>query len=94
MSTVTDKVYEYEKQPKENVLRKITDFVKLQGLKYYFPEKFSCNLKFCESENFSDSSPHRILDSETLRSFKKVPFCTKNGFTLGVKWEELNFRKS
>ena len=29
----------------------------------FFPENFSCNLKFYESENFSDSSLHRIFDS-------------------------------
>ena len=29
---------------------------KLQGLQYYFPENFRCNLTYYEGENFSDSS--------------------------------------
>ena len=28
-------------------------FSKLQGLQYYFPDNFRCNLKFYESKNFS-----------------------------------------
>ena len=58
-------------------------FSKLQGVQYYFPENFSCNLKFYESDSFSDSSLHRIFDSENFR----FPFSTKNGLTWGVKWE-------
>ena len=41
-------------------------FPKLQGLQYYFPENFSCNLKFYESDSFPDSSLHRIFDSDFL----------------------------
>ena len=39
---------------------------KLQGIQHYFPENFSCNLKFYESENFPDSSLHHIFGSENL----------------------------
>ena len=42
-------------------------FSKLQGIQYYFPENFtSYNLKFYESDNFSDSSLHRIFGSENF----------------------------
>ena len=37
-------------------------FSKLQELQYYFPENFRPNLTFYESENFSDSSVHHILN--------------------------------
>ena len=56
---------------------------KLQGLQYYFPQHFSCNLKFYEIENSSDSSLHRNFDSENLR----FPFPAKNSLTWRVKWE-------
>ena len=36
-------------------------FSKLQGLEYYFPDNFRCNLTFCERENFSDSPFHHIF---------------------------------
>ena len=39
----------------------------LQGLQHYFSEKFRCDVKFYESENFSDSSLHHILESENFR---------------------------
>ena len=45
-------------------------FSKLQGLQYYFSENFRCNLKFYESENFSDSSLHRSFES---RKFFFIP---------------------
>ena len=44
------------------------------------PENFSCNLKFYESDSFSDSSLHRIFDSENFR----FPFSTKHNLTWGV----------
>ena len=56
----------------------------------FFPENFSCNLKFHESEDFSDSFLYRIFGSENFR----FPFSTKNSLTWGVKQEKLNFRKS
>ena len=62
----------------------------LQGLQHYFPENFSCNLKFYESDNFSDSSLHRILGSENFR----FPFTKKNSLTWGVTGDKLNLRKS
>ena len=40
---------------------------KLQGLQYYFPEHFTCNVTFYERENFSDSSLHHIFESENFR---------------------------
>ena len=36
-------------------------FLKLQGLQYYFPKNFRCNVKFYKSKNFSDSSLHHII---------------------------------
>ena len=66
------------------------ELLDLQGLQYYFPENFRCNLTYCESENFSDSSLHHILESETLGFL----FCKKNSLTWAVTWEKLNFRKS
>ena len=44
-------------------------FSKLQGLQYYFPENCRCNLKFYESENFSDSSVHRSFESRKFFFF-------------------------
>ena len=64
-------------------------FSKLQGLQYYFPENFRCNLTFYESQNFSDSSVHYILESENFR----FPFSKKNSVSWVVKCEKLNFRK-
>ena len=51
-------------------------FSKLQGIQYHFPENFSCNLKLYDSEVriFSDSSLHRIFDSENFR-----PLSSRNG---------------
>ena len=42
---------------------------KLQGLQYYFPENFTCNLTYCKIENFSDSSLHHIFKFENVRFF-------------------------
>ena len=44
-------------------------FSTLLGLQYYFPENFRCNLKFYESEIFSDSFFNRIFDSENFCFF-------------------------
>ena len=61
-------------------------FSKLQGLQYYFPENFRCNLKFYKKEIFSDSFFNRI-------SIPKIfAFSAKNCLTWGVKREKLNFR--
>ena len=49
------------------VLGQFEVFSKLQGLQYYFPENFRCNFKFYECENCSDSSLHRIFESENFR---------------------------
>ena len=40
---------------------------KLQGLYYYFPKNFRCNLTYCKSKNFPDSSLHRIFEYEIFR---------------------------
>ena len=66
-------------------------FSKLQGLQYYFPDNFRCNLKFYESKNFSRVRKDRhIFESENFR----FPFSTKNCLTWGVKCAKLNFTKS
>ena len=72
------------------VLGQVESFRNYLGPQYYFPENFRCNLRFYESENFSDSSLHRTFESENFR----FPFSTKNGLTWGLKCEKLNFRKS
>ena len=64
-------------------------FSKLQGIQYYFPENFRCNLTYYKSEDFSDSSLHHTSESKTFRFL----FSSKNSLTWGVKWEKLNFRK-
>ena len=51
-----------------------------------FPENFSYNLTFYESQNFSDSSVHCILESENFR----FPFPKKNSVSWEVKCEKLN----
>ena len=58
-------------------------FSKLQGLQYYFPEMFRCNLMYYKSKNFSDSSLHYILNPKLLGFL----FTTKNSQTGGVKFE-------
>ena len=58
----------------------------LQGLQYYFPENFRCNITYYESENFTDSFLHPKILS--------VHFCTKICSARAVKCEKLNFRKS
>ena len=51
-----------------------------------FPENFRYNLTFYESQNFSDSSVHCILESENFR----FPFSNKNSVRWVVKCEKLN----
>ena len=63
------------------ILGEPKSFRNLQGLQYYFPENFRCNLTSHESENFSDPSLHHILESENLR----FPFSMKNSVTWVVK---------
>ena len=60
------------------ILGQLESFRNYKGrLQYYFPENFRYNLKFYESNNFSDSSLHRIFESEHFR----FPFSTKNSLT-------------
>ena len=59
------------------VLGQLESFRNHLGPQYYFPENFRCNFRFYESENFSDSSLHRIFESENFR----FPFSTKNRLT-------------
>ena len=65
----------------------LRSFRNYKGFGIIFPR---CNLTFYESENFSDSSLHHILESENYR----FPFSQKNLVTSVVKYEKLNFRKS
>ena len=65
------------------VLGQLESFLNYLGPQYYFPEKLRCNFRFYESENFSDSSLHRIFESENFR----FPFSTKNKLTWGLKCE-------
>ena len=67
------------------VLGQLESFRNHLGPQYYFPENFRCNFRFYESENFSDSSLHRIFESENFR----FPFSTKNRLTWGLKCENL-----
>jgi len=48
------------------------------------------NLTFYESENFSDSSLHHILEPENFRF--PFHFPKKNSVTWVIKYEKLNFR--
>ena len=54
-----------------------------------FSRKFLMQLTYYESENFSDSFLHHILEPESF----KFPFLWKNSLTWGVKCEKLNLRK-
>ena len=63
--------------------RRTCVFSKLQGLQYYLPENFRCNLAHYEKENFFDSSLHHIFESENF----KFLFPSKNSLTWGVKCE-------
>ena len=47
-------------------------------------------ITYYESENFSDSSLHHILESENF----SFPFSKKNSVTWVAKYEKLNFRNS
>ena len=65
------------------VLGQLESFRNYLGPQYYFPENFRCTFRFYESENFSDSSLHRIFESENF----KCPFSMKNRLTWGLKCE-------
>ena len=56
-------------------------FSELQGLQYYFCEKFRCNLTYYESDTFSDSSRHHIFESKNFR----FPFFHEKEPNLEVK---------
>ena len=49
------------------ILGELESVSKLQGLEYCFPENFRCNLKYYESETFSDFCLHCIFESENFR---------------------------
>ena len=42
-------------------------FRNFNGFSIIFPENFSCNLTYYETENFSNSSLHHIFESENFR---------------------------
>ena len=62
----------------------------LETFRNYFPENFTCNFTYYESENFSVPSLLAFLNSK-IEGFL---FSTKKSLTLGMKCEKLNFRKS
>ena len=62
---------------------------KVRASEYYCPENFRCNLKFYESNNFSDSSFHHIFESEKFR----IPFSTKNSLTWGSEMQKIKLKK-
>ena len=49
------------------VLEELEPFSQHQGLQYYFPVNFRCNLTYYESENFSDSSLYHSFEAESFR---------------------------
>ena len=55
---------------------------KLQGLQYYFPENFRCNLTYYESGDFYNSSLHHLFESENFR----FSFLTKNSLIWRMKY--------
>ena len=58
--------------------------MKLQGLRYYFPQNFRCNLTYYESKNFPDSPLNHIFEYENIRfSF----YSTKNSLSWEKSWE-------
>ena len=60
------------------VLGQLESFRNHLGPQYYFAENFGYNFRFYESENFFDSSLHRIFDCENFR----FPFSTKSRWEL------------
>ena len=58
------------------------------SIQSYLPEKFRCNLTLHESENFSDSFLHHILESEKFR----FSISTRYDLTWGGKCEKLYLR--
>ena len=58
------------------VLGQLESLRNYKGLRIIFPQNLRCNFKFYESKNFSDSSPHRLLESENFR----FPSSTKKGY--------------
>ena len=70
-------------------LKSFRNYQSLQALQYYFPENVRCNLTFYESENFSDSSLHHILESENFRF--PFHFSKKNCVTWVIKYETFIF---
>ena len=54
-----------------------------------FSRKFRRNFKFYESKNFSDSSLHRLFESETFR----FPFSTKKQTNLGTEIRKIKLQK-
>ena len=71
------------------VLGQLESFRNYLGPQYYFSENFRCNFRFYESENFSDSSLHRIFESENFR----FSFSTKNRLTWGLKMRKTKLQK-
>ena len=69
--------------------RGIWVFPKLQGLQYYFPEHFRCNLTYYETEHFSDSFPHHIFESWSF----SFPFFIEKRPKLGSDMWKIKLQK-
>ena len=67
----------------------LESFRNYKGLRIIFPKILDAILTFTK-ENFSDSSLHRMFESENFR----FPLCTKNRQTWVLKCEKLNSRNS
>ena len=55
----------------------------------YFPENVRGNFKFYEGENFSDSSIHRIFESENFR----FPFSVKKKLNPGSEMQKIKLQE-
>ena len=72
------------------ILRQLESFPNYMSFSIIFPKILDAIQGFTKLGIFSDSSLHRIFESERFM----VPFATKNNLTWGVKCEKLNFRNS
>ena len=72
------------------ILGELKSFRNYEGFGIIFPKRFRCNVKFYESEIFSDSSLHHILESENFRFL----LSKKKSVTWVVNIKKSNFRKS
>ena len=71
------------------ILSEFKSFRNYKSFRIIFSEKFRCNVKFYESENFSDSSLRHILESENFRFL----LSKKNSVTWVVKYKKIKVQK-